>query len=341
MEEDQLIKMGVPPTRHIFLEEKGLTANQLKLYVGLQYMASLVPDIEDGDDANIFTLPEFREDEQPPRWKEIKVTNWKELIAKMGFETGNPQRLKEDLEKYTKVSVPPYPIWINGERYTVTMKGSAIIRTKEVKHDKSGAVREFKIMVGGYTPILKGWWQTISPKFLFYENPVTIPTWKFIVLLGGTIRSQLEVIKNYLKKHHGGLNHWAFVMDLDLLEEKMGIADQSSAYKGKVWKEVYTMLGVEGVRLANMHYFPPKRQITYGLEGFFQEQGQLWSNITGFHPQNRDQQKKWKFQKDALMRKTQNRSDLIGFVLTKKMLWEWLPIASLREGNGKALPAKD
>jgi hypothetical protein len=322
----RLARIGVPIARHVFLEER-LSANQLKLFIGLQYLVSSLPDITNGENPNITTLPECVNDECPPLWKSIKINNWNKTLKSIGFETDHAQRLKQDLlTKLTKVEVPPYPIMIEGQRHTVETRGSSIVRVKRVIQDDSGKIREFVVMVGGYEPVLKNWWQAISPKFLFFEGTISVPAWRFIILLGGAIRREYCRIKKYLEKYEG-LNHWAFTMNMPRLERKMGIADQNNERKAEVWKEIYALLGIDGVTLADMTDFPPKRVISYKLGRFFNELDMVWWKARGFdksHPPPRDILKNHRIKQQLL--KAKRGDDTVGFLLNKEMLLEWLPL---------------
>jgi len=340
--EKSLIRLGVPPTRHIFFGEKGLSSNQLKLYVGLQYAASKLPDLEEGKNANISTLPEFsdlQDKEEPPRWKKIIVTNWNELLTSIGFDIKHSDRLKEDLNQLTRVQIPSYKMMINEEQYTVTTRGSAIIRTKKIKHDKSGRIREFSIMVGGYTPILNGWWQSITPRFLFYQENPSPPVWKFIIYLSGEIRAQLHGIKKYLI-NYGSPKFWTFKMNMDHLEDKMGIANQRNEYKASVWKEIYTIMGTEGTTIIEGTFFPEKKIKAYGLEDFCRALIDSYWEAKGFGKFNRKHispgiAKQIKRQANceqlALREAARKDSEAIIFLLTKRQLSEWLPLSDLKK----------
>ncbi len=230
------------------------------------------------------------------------------------------------MTKLTKVEIPPYPIMIEGQEYTVETRGSSIIRVKQVIHDRSGRIKEFIVMVGGYEPILRNWWQAISPKFLFYKGSISVPAWRFIIILGGTIRREYCRIREYLNRY-GDLSHWPFTMNMSPLEEKMGIAGQNNERKGEVWKGIYTLMGVDGVTLADMTDFPLKRVISYKLERFFSEQDTLWWKAKGFdrnHPPSREILNSYRAKQKLLRAK--RGQDTIGFLLTKEMLLEWLPL---------------
>lgn len=339
--EKRVARISWPVASQVFLEQLH-TANELKLIVGLHYLASNTPDIEKpGPDQNIFNLApgitNYGPWELAPKWKKIKGENWNDILRSIGFDTTNAQRLKEALEeKLTRIPINPFTMKHKGEKYTVTLRGINLIVLEKIARTKDGKLKEFNIYVGGHTPIIKKWWQAISPSLLYYEEAISVPTWKFIICLGGTIRSDLVRIQKKLKSE-AGLPYHRFAMNIDKVEKNMGIADQSITRKAEHWKEVITVLGK--CSLGDMVDFPPKKIQQYDLGDFLIKSGQGHAKAQGFRQKGRnvlvskEYFRELRMRQKALMAKRIPGMDSLGFLLDKKRLSEWLPLKELKEGE--------
>jgi hypothetical protein len=337
MNEKLPIRISWPVASQVFLDQLH-SSSELKLIVGLHYLASQMPDIEEGPDQNIFNLAPSTANYGPwelaPKWKRIEGENWNDMLRTIGFDTTNAQRLKNALEeKLTKIPINPFPMKHKGEEYTVDLRGINLIVLEKITHAKSGRVKEFNIYLGGYTPILKKWWQAISPSLLFYDEPISTNTWRFIICLGGAIRSQLKLLKKEIRKQGYAPDYWDFSLKMKPLEEKIGIVGQSYERKASTWKEIYKILGFKGIALMEGFIFPKKREKLYGLKPFMKKQAIKWQkskeSSLKTHPG-------YELSENELYKKKRHleamrEEDRILFHLTREQLYEWLPLPGLKK----------
>ncbi len=124
----------------------------------------------------------------------------------------------------------------------------------------------------------------------------------------------------------------------------MGIEGQNNNYKGKAWRELLTIMGITGVELINGIMLPLDKVEDYELEDIFMDHIGMKAQLKGMNRysslqemplemQNMliDYQSAEKDLQNTLNRRSKAGNPHIGFMLTRKMLYEWLPLPQLYE----------
>ncbi len=305
-----IFRVGSPELEN-FVIEQDLTANQIKLFLGLHYLASLEPDIYEGPNKNIIQ-------DGTLAWKQINCTNWTKAVEKMGFNPKKYYEVQRDLDSVlTQIPQPSYRIFIDGEPHWVEYRGVSVVQTKKICHEKSGRVREYIIKVGGYDAIMHGYWNSLASSILYSEEPVSRYTWKFIAVLSSAIRSKLKEIQRKIilqrLRDFPQLNF--FPLNWDNTEEKMGVEDLNIERKRKAWQDALDTLNKLG--LLRGAFLPEGYLEKYGIE----------KRMAKINPNDPSAIIKWPDKALKQLKYLESSYPRCIYIeLTRGMLAKWLPI---------------